>query len=120
MRAGAVDLVPDRLARLQGVGGAFMLPSTLSILTNTFPDPRERARAIGMWAGVSGLALAIGPLIGGTLVDRFDWQSIFWINVPVGVVALAMALLFVPESSDRAGRTSTCPVRSPPSSVSWP
>ena len=94
---------------VQGVGGAFMLPSTLSILTNTFPDARERARAIGMWAGISGLALAIGPLIGGTLVDRFNWQSIFWINVPVGVVAMAMALLFVPESSDRAGRNLDLP-----------
>ncbi len=89
---------------VQGIGGALMLPSTLSILTNTFPDPRERARAIGMWAGISGLALAVGPLIGGFLVDRFDWQSIFWINVPIGVVALVMALLLVPESSDRAGR----------------
>jgi EmrB/QacA subfamily drug resistance transporter len=94
---------------VQGVGGALMLPSTLSIITNTFPDPRERARAIGMWAGISGLALAIGPLIGGTLVDRFDWQSIFWINVPIGVVALVMALLFVPESSDRAGRNLDLP-----------
>ena len=94
---------------VQGVGGAFMLPSTLSILTNTFPDPRDRARAIGLWSGISGLALAIGPLIGGTLVDRFDWQSIFWINVPVGVVALAMALLYVPESSDRGGRNLDLP-----------
>jgi EmrB/QacA subfamily drug resistance transporter len=94
---------------VQGVGGALMMPSTLSIITNTFREPRERARAIGTWAGVSGLALAIGPLIGGTLVDRFDWQSIFWINVPIGVVALVMALLFVPESSDRAGRSLDLP-----------
>jgi EmrB/QacA subfamily drug resistance transporter len=94
---------------VQGVGGALMLPSTLSIITNTFRDPRERARAIGLWAGISGLALAVGPLIGGTLVDRFDWQSIFWINVPIGVVALIMAALFVPESSDRAGRSLDLP-----------
>ncbi len=94
---------------VQGVGGALMLPSTLSIITNTFRDPRERARAIGLWAGISGLALAVGPLIGGTLVDRFDWQSIFWINVPIGVVALVMAALFVPESSDRAGRSLDLP-----------
>jgi EmrB/QacA subfamily drug resistance transporter len=94
---------------VQGIGGALMLPSTLSIITNTFRDPRERARAIGMWAGISGLALAVGPLIGGTLVDRFDWQSIFWINVPIGVVALFMAVLFVPESSDRAGRDLDLP-----------
>jgi EmrB/QacA subfamily drug resistance transporter len=90
---------------LQGVGGAVMLPSTLSILTNTFPDARERARAIGLWAGVSGLALAVGPLIGGTMVDRLGWQSIFWINVPIGLIALALAARFVPESSDRAGRS---------------
>jgi EmrB/QacA subfamily drug resistance transporter len=94
---------------VQGVGGALMLPSTLSIITNTFRDPRERARAIGLWAGISGLALAVGPLIGGTLVDRFDWQSIFWINVPIGVVALVMAALFVPESSDRDGRSLDLP-----------
>jgi EmrB/QacA subfamily drug resistance transporter len=94
---------------VQGVGGALMMPSTLSILTNTFGDPRERARAIGMWAGISGLAMAIGPLIGGTLVDRFHWQSIFWINLPIGVVALIMAVLFVPESSDRAGRSLDLP-----------
>ena len=69
-------------------------------------DPRERARAIGIWAGISGLSLAIGPLVGGSLVDRFGWQSIFWINVPIGVVAaIVLALLFVPESSDRAGRS---------------
>ncbi len=89
---------------LQGVGGAMMMPSTLSILTNTFPDARERARAIGIWAGVSGLSLAIGPLVGGWLVDNFGWQSIFWINVPIGLVAIALAVRFVPESSDRAGR----------------
>ncbi len=94
---------------VQGVGGAVMLPSTLSILTNTFPDPRERARAIGLWAGISGLALAIGPLIGGTMVQHLGWQSIFWINVPIGAVALVMALRFVPESSDRGGRTLDLP-----------
>ena len=100
----ALHLRADRRRLFQGVGGALMMPSTLSILTNTFPDARERARAIGIWAGVSGLALAIGPLVGGWLVDNFGWQSIFWINVPIGVVAIVMALRFVPESSDRAGR----------------
>ncbi len=93
----------------QGVGGALMLPSTLSIITNTFPDAKERAQAIGMWAGISGLALAIGPLIGGTMVDRLGWQSIFWINVPIGVLALVAAFLVVPESSDRAGRKLDLP-----------
>ncbi len=100
-------LIAARL--LQGVGGAVMLPSTLSILTNTFPDARERARAIGLWAGISGLAMAIGPLIGGTMVDSLGWQSIFWINVPIGAIALFLAVRFVPESSDRAGRTLDLP-----------
>jgi EmrB/QacA subfamily drug resistance transporter len=100
-------LIAARL--LQGVGGAIMMPSTLSILTNTFPDARERARAIGLWAGISGLALAIGPLVGGTMVDQLGWQSIFWINVPIGVVALVLALRFVPESSDRDGRSRALP-----------
>jgi EmrB/QacA subfamily drug resistance transporter len=89
----------------QGVGGALMMPSTLSILTNTFADPAERARAFGLWAGISGLALAIGPLVGGWLVDNFGWQSIFWINVPIGVIAVLLALRFVPESSDKDGRS---------------
>jgi EmrB/QacA subfamily drug resistance transporter len=88
----------------QGVGAAVMMPSTLSILTNTFPDPKERAQAIGAWAGISGLALAIGPLVGGAMVDNLGWQSIFLINVPIGLIALAVAWRFVPESSDRAGR----------------
>ena len=94
---------------LQGVGGAVMMPSTLSIITNTFRDPKERAQAIGLWAGISGLALAIGPLVGGTMVDTWGWQSIFWINLPIGLVALVMATLFVPESSDRAGRSLDLP-----------
>jgi EmrB/QacA subfamily drug resistance transporter len=94
---------------LQGIGAAIMMPSTLSILTNTFPDPKERAQAIGAWAGISGLALAIGPLIGGAMVDSLGWQSIFLINVPIGLIALAVALRFVPESADRAGRSLDLP-----------
>jgi EmrB/QacA subfamily drug resistance transporter len=89
---------------LQGAGAAVMMPTTLAILTSTFRDPKERAQAIGMWAGISGLALALGPVIGGTMVDALGWQSIFWINVPVGVIALVCAALFVPESSAREGR----------------
>ena len=111
-------LIAARL--LQGVGGAVMLPSTLSILTNTFPDARERARAIGLWAGISGLALAIGPLIGGTMVDRLGWQSIFWINVPIGAIALFLAVRFVPESSDRAGRSLDMPGQTTPARSARP
>jgi MFS family permease len=79
-----------RFPRLQ-VGAAILLPSTLAILAPTFPDPRERATAIGIWAGVSGTALGAGPLIGGLLVNSGDWRSVFFINVPIGIVAFGTA-----------------------------
>ena len=94
---------------VQGLGAAALLPGTLSILTNTFHDPRERAQAIGIWAGISGLALALGPLVGGALVDRFGWQSVFFLNVPIGVVALVVALLAVRESRHPEGRRLDLP-----------
>ena len=68
---------------IQGVGAALLMPGTLSILTVTFP-PRERAKAIGLWAGVSGLALALGPTLGGYMVEHLGWESIFFLNVPIG------------------------------------
>ena len=94
---------------VQGLGAAALMPGTLSILTNTFHDPRERAQAIGLWAGVSGLALALGPLVGGTLIDRFGWQSVFFLNVPIGVIALVVALLAVAESKNPEGRRLDLP-----------
>jgi EmrB/QacA subfamily drug resistance transporter len=94
---------------LQGVGAAALIPSTLSILTHTFPDPRERAQAIGLWAGVSGLALALGPVVGGLLVDSLGWQSVFFLNVPVGLVGLFVAARFAPESKNPEGRTLDIP-----------
>src|SRR5262245_37705509 len=84
---------------VQGVGAAMMNPATLSIITVTFP-PRERGTAIGIWAGVSALALAIGPLFGGIIVEQINWNWIFFINVPVGVLAIVAAFLFNDESRD--------------------
>src|SRR5919106_1557771 len=84
---------------VQGVGAALMNPATLSIISATFP-PEQRGMAIGIWAGVSALALAIGPLVGGLLTDHLDWSWIFFVNVPVGVLAVAASLLVIEESRD--------------------
>ncbi len=83
---------------LMGFGAAFIYPTTLSIITNTFRDPGERARAIGVWAGVSGVGIALGPVLGGILVEQFGWSAVFLINVPVCTVAFLLARWFVPES----------------------
>jgi EmrB/QacA subfamily drug resistance transporter len=82
---------------LMGLGAAFIFPSTLSILTTSFPDPGERAKAIGVWASVSSLSMVIGPLSGGILVDHFGWHSVFLVNVPFCVIAIIGAVLFVPK-----------------------
>jgi EmrB/QacA subfamily drug resistance transporter len=84
---------------VQGVGAALMNPATLSIITVTFP-PRQRGTAIGIWAGVSALALAIGPLVGGLISQHVNWNWIFYINVPVGALAILAAFLFIDESRD--------------------
>src|SRR5687768_17057634 len=89
---------------LQGVGAAVLMPGTLSILTVTFP-PEERAKAIGIWAGVSGLALALGPTAGGLLVERVGWESIFFLNVPIGIVAFVLASRVAVESRAAEART---------------
>ncbi len=83
---------------VQAVGGSMLNPVAMSIITNTFTDPRERARAIGAWGAVVGLSMAAGPLVGGLLVQSVGWRSIFWINLPVGLAALLLTLRFVPES----------------------
>ena len=92
-------LVAGRAA--QGIGAAFMMPATLSIITNAFPA-HERGKAIGTWAGVSALALAIGPVVGGFLVENVSWQSIFFLNVPVAVVAVVVTLAATRESRDES------------------
>jgi EmrB/QacA subfamily drug resistance transporter len=84
---------------LMGVGGALIMPSTLSILTNVFPA-QERGRAIGIWAGVSGLGVGIGPVVGGWLLTHFWWGSVFLVNVPVVIVALVAGRLIVPNTRD--------------------
>ncbi|WP_307163210.1 MFS transporter [Streptomyces rishiriensis] len=83
---------------VQAVGGSMLNPVAMSIITNTFTDPRERARAIGVWGAVVGISMAAGPLLGGLLVESVGWRSIFWINLPIGAVALLATLRFVPES----------------------
>lgn len=83
---------------MQAVGGSMLNPVAMSIITNTFTDPRERARAIGVWGAVVGISMAAGPLVGGVLVESVGWRSIFWVNLPVGLAALLLTLRFVPES----------------------
>jgi EmrB/QacA subfamily drug resistance transporter len=84
---------------VQGLGAALMNPATLSIIVATFP-PRQRGTAIGVWAGVSALALAIGPLVGGIIAERLSWSWIFFINVPIGVVGVVAAYMLIDESRD--------------------
>ncbi len=84
---------------VQGIGAAFMMPATLSIITNAFP-PAERGRAIGTWAGVSALALAMGPVVGGFLTEQVSWRAIFFLNLPVAALAVVVALAAARESRD--------------------
>lgn len=83
---------------LQGFGASMLNPVALSIVANAFPQPKDRARAVGIWGAVAGLSLGIGPLIGGALTQTIGWRSIFWINVPLGITAALLAARFVPES----------------------
>jgi len=81
---------------VQGVGGAVLTPQTLAILTTLFP-PERRGAAFGIWGGVAGVASVTGPTLGGILTTQYDWRAVFWINVPVGIVALALGMLLVPD-----------------------
>ena len=97
---------------VMGVGAAFVMPSTLSILTNVFPA-RERAKAIAIWAGISGSGAAIGPLASGLLLEHFWWGSVFLVNLPIIAVALVAGWVLVPKSKDahrarRSTRSARC------------
>lgn len=102
MSTTATQLILTRA--FMGIGGALIMPSTLSILTNVFRDPRERGRAIAIWAGFSGLGVAIGPMTGGFLLEHFSWHSVFWINIPIGIAALLLGIRYVPTSRDSKRR----------------
>ena len=93
---------------VQGAGAALMNPATLSIIAATFP-PKERGMAIGIWAGVSALALAIGPLVGGLLTEHLSWHWIFFVNVPVGALAIAASYLLITESKDETHESLDLP-----------
>jgi EmrB/QacA subfamily drug resistance transporter len=89
---------------VQAIGGSMLNPVAMSIVVNTFTDPRERARAIGIWGAVFGVSMAAGPLLGGMLIDAIGWRSIFWVNVPVGLVAIVLTARFIPESRAEKAR----------------
>jgi EmrB/QacA subfamily drug resistance transporter len=97
LSGSATELIGARA--VQGVGAALMMPATLSIISATFAV-RERGTAIGIWAGVSAVALAIGPLLGGLITEHISWNWIFFVNVPIGILAVLAALFVVPESRD--------------------
>jgi EmrB/QacA subfamily drug resistance transporter len=92
------ELVIGRV--IMGVGAAASEPGTLSMIRHVYPDPKARARALGAWAAVSGLALAMGPVLGGALVGFWSWRAVFWFNLAFGCLALAAAAVALPESAD--------------------
>ena len=83
---------------VQAVGASMLNPVAMSIITNVFTQPRERARAIGVWGGVVGISLGLGPVVGGVLTETVGWRAIFWINIPIGIAAIVLTARFVPES----------------------
>ena len=99
--SGSVTLLVAARASM-GVGAALLMPSTLSIITDVFRDPAERQKAIGLWAGASGVGFALGPIVGGLLLARFWWGSVFLINVPIAIVAAVLAVRIVPDSRNPA------------------
>lgn len=98
---GAGVLIAARI--LQGIGGALLLPSTMAVIVDVFPERTEQARALGTWAAVSSLALPAGPLLGGVLVQHFGWRPVFWIAVPLTIAAAAATYYIVPSTAVRPG-----------------
>lgn len=94
---------------VQGIGAAALSPGSLAVLAAAFPDPRQRAQAIGAWGGISGVALAIGPLLGGVLVQFWNWPAIFFVNVPIGLIAFSLALSGIAESRNPQARRIDLP-----------
>lgn len=89
---------------LQGVGASMLNPVAMSIITNTFTEPRERAQAVGVWGAIFGLSMALGPIVGGALVSTVGWRAIFLINIPLGLTGIALTLRFIPESKAAVAR----------------
>ena len=95
-------LIAARL--VQAVGGSMMNPVAMSIITQVFTGRVERARAIGVWGGVVGISMALGPMVGGALIEVIDWRAVFWINLPICALALVLTAIFVPESKSATMR----------------
>jgi DHA2 family methylenomycin A resistance protein-like MFS transporter len=101
-------LIASRLA--QGAGGALLVPTSLALLTAAYPAPAVRAKALGVWAGISGVAFAAGPLVGGLLVAGLDWRAAFWLNVPVALLGVWLTRKYVPAPVARAGARGLDPL----------
>src|SRR5271168_325071 len=94
---------------VQAIGGSMLNPVAMSIITNTFTIPRERAQAVGIWGAVVGVSMALGPVVGGVLVTSVGWRSIFWINIPIGLAAVVLARTYIPESKALVARKVDVP-----------
>ncbi|GAA3097723.1 hypothetical protein GCM10020001_012650 [Nonomuraea salmonea] len=97
---GATEVIAVRA--LLGVGGAMIMPSTLSLIRHLFTDPGERARALGVWAAMAATGAALGPIVGGLLLEHFGWQAAFLVNVPVMAAAIGAGVFLLPESANPA------------------
>ena len=111
--AGLADTTAELIAGrgAMGASAALIFPASLALLAAVFRNAKERAAAIGIWSGVTGLSVAIGPIIGGYLIERSSWHSVFWVNVPVAIVAIGLGRFLLVESRDRirVGSTSVVP-----------